>query len=414
MDSDSNLEVLKPPEIRKLLTIYKAQIRPVLDYCSHIWSAAPKHTLELIESVPKRTIRLVGDASLTNSLTPLEHRRQVGDLALFWRRNICSSITHQYWKRTRQVVFKVSTEVAQIGILCCLAVYYIVESVVYAVTPSFLLAEKSVRGKVVLVTGGAGGLGQDLVLRLARQDAKVVVWDNDEKALENLHKRAKDEGHLIYTYPVDVTEREIVYKYAKLVKEDVGPVDVLINNAGVVCGQKLLDIPDYMVEKTFKVNVLAHFWTIKAFLPDMMKKKEGHIVTIGSLTGLLGTYKCTDYSASKFASVGLHESLLTELKTHGQHKIKMSLVCPYFIDTGMFDGCKPKNMPMLQPRDVAKRIITAIKREEDFVTMPSYARYVFPLKNFLPAKLSWAMMIRVIQGPQAMMGMRSFKEVEAA
>ncbi|KAJ8946339.1 hypothetical protein NQ318_004229 [Aromia moschata] len=269
-------------------------------------------------------------------------------------------------------------------------------------------------GRVVLVTGGAGGVGQELVLRLAREDAKVAVWDVNEKALEKVKLKMENEGHKIYTYPVDVTDRNMVYKYADIVKADLGPVDVLINNAGIVCGQTLLDIPDYMIEKTYKVNILSHYWTTKAFLPDMLKKEQGHIVTVGSLTGLLGTYRCTDYSATKHATVGFHESLLVELKTHGHDKINLTLICPYFINTGMFDGCKPKNIDMLEPRDVAKRIVTAIKREEVFVTLPGIMRYILPLKNYIPAKLGWAVMYRLIQGPQSMMGLRAFREVEAA
>ncbi|KAG5886617.1 hypothetical protein JTB14_037393 [Gonioctena quinquepunctata] len=325
-----------------------------------------------------------------------------------------SRITQDYWKWTRYIAFQIITKLAGFLSLSCLALYYIAEAVIWTLTPSFLLPEKSIRGKVVLVTGGAGGLGQELVLRLARQDAKVVVWDCDENAMAELSKKTKDEGHLIHTYPVDVTDKEVVYKYAKMVKEDVGPVDILINNAGIVCGQTFLEIPDYMIEKTFKVNILSHYWTVKAFLPDMMKHRNGHIVTVGSLTGLLGTYKCTDYSASKFATVGFHESLMTELKTHGHHNINMTLICPYFINTGMFNGCKPRNLPMLESRDVAKRIITAIKREEVFVTLPAFSRFILPLKNYVPAKLGWALMIRVVKGPQSMMGMRSFKEIEAA
>ncbi|KAJ8929817.1 hypothetical protein NQ314_017414 [Rhamnusium bicolor] len=68
------------------------------------------------------------------------------------------------------------------------------------------------------------------------------------------------EGHKVFAYPVDVTDRESVYKYANIVKADLGPVEVLINNAGIVCGQTLLDIPDYMIEKTYKVNILSHYW----------------------------------------------------------------------------------------------------------------------------------------------------------
>lgn len=78
--------------------------------------------------------------------------------------------------------------------------------------------------------------------------------------MEKLKERVKAEGFEITTQPVDITDREIVYKYAKIIKEDVGPVDILINNAGIVCGQTLLDIPDYMIEKTFNVNILSHYW----------------------------------------------------------------------------------------------------------------------------------------------------------
>lgn len=79
-------------------------------------------------------------------------------------------------------------------------------------------------------------------------------------ALEKLKERVKTEGYDVITQPVDITNRDIVYKYAKIIKEDIGPVDILINNAGVVCGQTLLDIPDYMIEKTFNVNILSHYW----------------------------------------------------------------------------------------------------------------------------------------------------------
>ncbi|RZC37436.1 short-chain dehydrogenase/reductase family 16C member 6, partial [Asbolus verrucosus] len=315
---------------------------------------------------------------------------------------------------TRAVIAKVTAGVLELIVLSWLSVYYISEAVILTVTPAFLWREKSLRGKVVLVTGGAGGVGQELALRLAKHKARVIIWDNNEKALEKVQERIESEGYKVHTYPVDVSDRENVYKYADIVKSDIGPIDILINNAGIVCGQTFLEIPDYMIEKTFKVNILSHYWTTKAFLPNMIKTGKGHIVTVGSLTGLLGTYKCTDYSATKHATHGFHESLLIELKTHGHHKIKMTLVCPYFINTGMFSGCKPRNLPMLEPKDVAKRIITAIKKEEVYVTLPGFSRFVLPLKHFIPAKLSWAVVYRVIQGPQSMMGMRNFEEVEAA
>ncbi|XP_022916882.1 epidermal retinol dehydrogenase 2 [Onthophagus taurus] len=316
------------------------------------------------------------------------------------------------WIRTLILSFVAAA--IDLAIMGWLITYYTAETIILTFTPTFLRKQRSLRGKVIVLTGGAGGVGQELALRLARNQAKVVIWDVNEKGMNEIKEKIENEGHQVHVYTVDVTDRKSVYKNADLVKSEVGVVDILINNAGIVCGNTCLDIPDYMVEKTFQVNILSQYWTVKAFLGDMIKNGKGHIVTVSSLTGMLGTYKCTDYSASKHATIGFHESLLTELKTHGQKGINMTIVCPYFINTGMFNGCKPKNMAMLEPRDVAKRIITAIKLKEVFVTMPWWARFILPLKNFIPAKLSWAIIYRLIKGPQSMMGMRAFQETEAA
>lgn len=115
-------------------------------------------------------------------------------------------------------------------------------------------------------------------------------------------------------YVVDLRDREAVYRTADQVRQEVGTVDILINNAGVAYCKTLLEIPDHMIENTYAVNILSHYWTAKAFLPAMIAQKRGHIVTVGSVAGLLGTYGCTDYSATKFACVGFHEALFTELK----------------------------------------------------------------------------------------------------
>lgn len=78
--------------------------------------------------------------------------------------------------------------------------------------------------------------------------------------MEKIQEKIEAEGYKVQTYCVDISDKENVYKYAEIVKEDVGNVDVLINNAGVVCGQTFLELPDYMIEKTFKVNILSHYW----------------------------------------------------------------------------------------------------------------------------------------------------------
>lgn len=108
----------------------------------------------------------------------------------------------------------------------------------------------------------------------------------------------------------------------------------MINNAGYVCGKIFWELSDVEIDRTYKVNILSHYWVSrneywlssqkylniyiwqinKVFLKDMMKNNHGHIVTVASVAGLLGIYKCTDYSATKFAAIGYHESLFTELK----------------------------------------------------------------------------------------------------
>ena len=90
------------------------------------------------------------------------------------------------------------------------------------------------------------------------------------------------------------------------------------------------------------LSVVCTFQTVKAFLPDMMERRSGHVVTIASVAGLIGSNKMTDYCASKFGAVGFAESLEVELRAGGYDNIYTTTVCPYIIDTGMFDGCQTK------------------------------------------------------------------------
>jgi all-trans-retinol dehydrogenase (NAD+) len=112
----------------------------------------------------------------------------------------------------------------------------------------------------------------------------------------------------------------------------------------------------------------------------MIADKRGHIVTVSSVTGLIGTYACTDYSATKFACVGFHESLYSELQAHGHDYIGMTLVCPYYINTGMFIGVKPRLFPMLEPNYVADQIVKSVLLNEVNCTLPDTVRMFLPLK----------------------------------
>ncbi|XP_050682315.1 short-chain dehydrogenase/reductase family 16C member 6 [Leptidea sinapis] len=314
-------------------------------------------------------------------------------------------------KKSSQVasIFDIAKDTVLFLLLSC---YYLLESLFWTLVPNALRPMKSLEGDVVLVTGGGGGVGRQLAVKLARLGAKVVIWDVNEQSLRKTSDTVKDEGYHISSYVVDLADRNAVYETAERVKREVGKVDVLINNAGVVFGETLLELNDTAIETTYKVNILSHYWTVKAFLPDMIKTKKGHIVTVSSVAGLLGTYRCTDYSATKFATVGFHESLYTEIRAHGHSTVHATLVCPYYINTGMFDGVTPRLMPMLEPDYVAETMIDSIRKNEVNCIMPGSVRYLLPLKCLLPAKMCWDLMHRVMKGPQSMMELR--KKPQAA
>ncbi|XP_050078139.1 short-chain dehydrogenase/reductase family 16C member 6 [Anopheles maculipalpis] len=286
------------------------------------------------------------------------------------------------------------------------SIYYTLETIALTLTPYRFRKLKDVSGQVVLITGGGGGVGRQLALNFARLRARVVIWDINKDALQGTVDALEAEGYRCRAYLVDISERERVYEAAKKVKQEVGNVEVLINNAGIVACRTLWDLTDKAIESTYAVNILSHYWTSRAFLPEMMNANSGHIVTVGSVAGLLGTYGCTDYSATKFACVGFHEALFTELKTHGYDNIHMTLVCPYYINTGMFAGCKPRLLPMLEPKHVADSMVRSILKNEVNCTLPDHVRMFLPLKCLLPAKMCWELMYRVMKGPETMMGFR--------
>lgn len=140
-----------------------------------------------------------------------------------------------------------------------LLIYYWFESMVLALIPR-RYRYKDIAGQIVLVTGGGSGIGRLLSLRFAGKGGKVVVWDLNLKSAEETVKLVKEAGGEAWAYSCDVSRREAVYEAAKKVKAEVGKVDVLVNNAGIVTGKRFLDCPDEMIQKTFEVNAMAHFW----------------------------------------------------------------------------------------------------------------------------------------------------------
>lgn len=278
--------------------------------------------------------------------------------------------------------------------------YLWLEGIVLTLIPKSL-RYKDLDGETVLITGGGSGIGRQLALRFSRLGCRVVLWDVNEKGNGETEKLLKEHGGQCYSYVCDVTDREKVYAVARRVKDEVGPVTILVNNAGIVTGKRLLDLPDHLIEKTFRVNVISHFWTYKAFLPDMIAANHGHIVTISSLAGSSGMNYLSDYCASKSAASNLHESVYFELKDANATGIKMTLVAPFFVNTGLFEGADGGYFSLLTTEYVADNIISSVQCNQEVAIIPGYFTPILMLKALMPLP-AYSVFFELLKGFDAM------------
>ena len=239
-----------------------------------------------------------------------------------------------------------------------------------------------IQGKVVLITGGAGGIGRSLAKRFLAGGAKVVLWDISEAALAAAKDELDPSGARVFAYALDITDRAKVAEAAARVRREVGEVDILDNNAGIVVGGDFLSVSEESLAKTTAVNVNAVMWCTRAFLPSMIARQSGHLVMMASAAGLLGVPGMAAYSASKHAVIGLAEALRAELRKKGVRGVGMTIVCPSFVKTGMFEGVRaPLLTPWLEPEALADKIYAAVLCGKLYVREPFMIKLVPALKG---------------------------------
>lgn len=241
---------------------------------------------------------------------------------------------------------------------------------------------RPLEGRRTLITGGNSGIGRLLAFELGRAGSEIVIWDIVD-GTETVAALAS-EGIPAHAAQVDISDNQQVDAEAAL----TGDIDIVINNAGIVTGKDFLDQTHEDVERTFGINVLPLYSVTRAFLPDMVEKGVGMVVTIASAAGLAGVARQTDYSASKFAAVGFTESLRAEMKKHNTG-VRTLTVCPYYISTGMFDGVQtkfPRLLPILTPEKAASSIANAILAGKEELLMPPLVKTV-PIMRVLPTRL---------------------------
>jgi len=194
---------------------------------------------------------------------------------------------------------------------------------------------KNFKNKTAVITGAANGIGLELAREASKRGMNVVMSDIAEKDLEKAFDEIKKINENVIKVITDVTVYEDMEKLAKISTEKFGSVDLFFNNAGVVVPGPIWEIPNNDIDYIMKSNVYSIAYGLKVFIPLMTKQNTpAHIINTASVAGLLSSPGMPTYHMTKFANVGLSESVNYQLQAAGS-KIKMSVFCPGFIQTDL-------------------------------------------------------------------------------
>ncbi|KAL8243919.1 hypothetical protein R6Q59_010177 [Mikania micrantha] len=219
-------------------------------------------------------------------------------------------------------------------------------------------------GEIICITGGSSGFGALMVKEFAEKvNVKIVVIDvqdfpKDLAALRNVH-----------FYKCDLTQPSQIDEVTRKIKAEVGDPSVLINNAGIGKSSLIIDSTPEWIEKIFRVNIISHWQTVAAFLPAMLKKRKGHVVTIASMATFVSVSNIADYAATKAGLLAFHEGLNQELKHRYEngHCIQTTIVHPNFartplVTTGMANSGagKSQESQLLPPEMISNKVVKQV------------------------------------------------------
>lgn len=239
------------------------------------------------------------------------------------------------------------------------------------------------RDTVVLITGGAKGLGFELAKIYAQKACNIIIWDVLDELFDSVRNEIQNIGGNCMCMRVDIRNNDEVRYAASQVIGKYSRVDILINNAGVLANDYLAGMPEEKFYRTFDVNLKGTYQVTRAFYHYVR-----HIATVGSVGSFISTDKFGEYSASKHALNGLIQAFRTESKL-AKDGIKWTIVYPYHIKTDlftMFNPAFPGNLiPSLTPTRAALEIYYAICEGREEVFIPFYIRYIVYLCILLPS-----------------------------
>ncbi len=240
---------------------------------------------------------------------------------------------------------------------------------------------KTLSGKNVLITGAASGIGRLMAQYFAEEGCHLAILDINKDLLTQAENEIRRTGVKVAAYLCDISSEKDVDATVKVVTKEFQQIDILVNNAGIVTGKLFVDMSIEEVKRVLAVNLMGTVMMTKKILPQMMKRNAGQIVNIASSAGFIGMPQMAEYCASKFANIGFSDSLRLELKKAGYKNIKLTIVCPYAISTGMFAGFKPLLLnPILKPEKVAQKVVKATRKAKPYLIIPAYIKSLYLMK----------------------------------
>jgi NAD(P)-dependent dehydrogenase (short-subunit alcohol dehydrogenase family) len=241
-------------------------------------------------------------------------------------------------------------------------------------------------GKTVLVTGGGRGIGRAIALAFARCGSAVALTGRSRTPLEGVAHEIQSLGGRSLPLTCDVTRKEEIEVAQKSIHNEFGPVQILVNNAGMAPAAPFLDMPDQLWEDVLKVNLTGTYYCCKLFLPEMVAAKWGRVINIASTVAKVGYSHTAAYTASKHAVLGLTRVLALEMARYG---VTVNAICPGYVETemtlnnarllaektgkkveealGLFAGSSPQKR-LIAPQEVAELALMLASKSADGIT----------------------------------------------
>jgi NAD(P)-dependent dehydrogenase (short-subunit alcohol dehydrogenase family) len=261
----------------------------------------------------------------------------------------------------------------------------------------------NLQGRTVLVTGAGSGIGRETALLAARRGADLVICDVDDAGLAEVEASARTLGRSVIARHVDVADRDQMRDFAEAVHGETGPVDLLVNNAGVALAAGFLDTELEDWDWIVPINLMGVVHGCHFFVPRMVERGTGgHVVNVSSMAGFHATPVLVAYTATKFAVLGLSEALREELRPHG---IGVTAICPGIINTPLTRTSRargavadPKvrerviavyNRRNYGPERVARNILKAVERNRAVAPVAAEAWIAYAIKRISPRLAGW-------------------------